>query len=147
MKYVFNDGGRQVAGYKGLTGDCVARAIAIASGEPYKKVYGTLAKGNQNQRQGKITSSKDGVRTARSGISTTRQWFSDYMTSLGFKWTPTMFIGQGCKVHLKAEELPMGKLVISVSKHYTAVIDGVLNDTYDCSRGGTRCVYGYWKLN
>jgi len=26
-----------------------------------------------------------------------------------------------------------------------AVIDGVINDTYDCSREGTRCVYGYWE--
>ena len=26
----------------------------------------------------------------------------------------------------------------------TAVIDGVINDTYDPSRGGKRCVYGYW---
>jgi len=24
------------------------------------------------------------------------------------------------------------------------VIDGVLHDTHDCSRDGTRCVYGYW---
>jgi hypothetical protein len=25
------------------------------------------------------------------------------------------------------------------------VIDGVIHDTHDCSRGGTRCVYGYWR--
>jgi hypothetical protein len=24
------------------------------------------------------------------------------------------------------------------------VIDGVIHDTFDPSRGGTRCVYGYW---
>ncbi len=29
-------------------------------------------------------------------------------------------------------------------RHYTAVIDGVINDTHDPSREGTRCVYGYW---
>ena len=23
-------------------------------------------------------------------------------------------------------------------------INGVLNDVFDCSRSGTRCVYGYW---
>ena len=56
-----------------------------------------------------------------------------------------MQIGSGCKVHLKAEELPKGRIIARVSKHYTTVIDGVLNDTYDCSRGETRCVYGYWK--
>ena len=55
-----------------------------------------------------------------------------------------MFIGQGCKVHLKKSELPAGTLLVSCSKHITVVIEGVLNDTYDCSRKGTRCVYGYW---
>jgi hypothetical protein len=33
-----------------------------------------------------------------------------------------------------------------VSRHAVAVIDGVIHDTYDCSRGGKRCVYGYWRL-
>jgi hypothetical protein len=66
------------------------------------------------------------------------------MKSMGWKWIPTMFIGKGCKVHLKAEELPMGRLIVNVSKHITCVIDGVINDTYDCSRNGTRCVYGYF---
>lgn len=144
MVFNFNDGGRLTAGYKGITGDCVARAVAIASGEPYQRVYDTLAHGNATQRQGKRKRSKDGKRTASHGINVRRKWFEDYMKSLGFVWTPTMLIGQGCKVHLRSDELPQGRLVVAVSKHYTAVVDGVLNDTYDCSRDGTRCVYGYW---
>ena len=51
------------------------------------------------------------------------------MESLGWKWTPTMQIGSGCTVHLRADELPSGGLVVSVSKHLTAVIDGVIHDT------------------
>ena len=39
---------------------------------------------------------------------------------------------------------PPGRLIVSVSRHLCAVIDGVLYDTHDCSRSGTRCVYGYW---
>ena len=35
-----NDGGREKAGYKGSTGDCVTRSICNASGLPYEKVYG-----------------------------------------------------------------------------------------------------------
>ena len=42
MEYKFNDGGRKDAGFKGRAGDCVTRAIAIASGLPYKKVYNDL---------------------------------------------------------------------------------------------------------
>ena len=55
-----------------------------------------------------------------------------------------MFVGSGCKVHLKANELPKGRILCVVSNHYVAVIDGVINDTYDPSREGTRCVYGYF---
>jgi hypothetical protein len=55
-----------------------------------------------------------------------------------------MAVGSGCKVHLRADELPSGRLIVRVSHHFAAVIDGVIHDTHDCSRGGTRCVYGYW---
>lgn len=145
MMFKFNDGGREAAGYKGLTGDCVARSIAIITNLPYQEVYDTLANGNATQRRGKREGGKAGIKTAARGISTKRKWFADYMESLGFVWVPTMFIGQGCKTHLRADELPSGKLIVNVSKHFTAVIDGVINDTYDCSREGTRCVYGYYK--
>lgn len=146
MELVKDDGGRAEAGYKGHTGDCVARAIAITTALPYQLIYDRLAEGNATQRKGKRSQSKDGVRTAARGINTSRKWFKDYMQELGFVWTPTMAVGQGCKVHLKTEELPKGRLVVAVSKHFTAVIDGVLHDTHDCTRGGTRCVYGYYRL-
>jgi hypothetical protein len=172
MKQVYDDGGRSAAGFKGHAGDCVARSIAIASGRPYAEVYAALAQGNGSQRAG-----KRGKRSAsaRNGVNTTRKWFKDYMASLGFEWIPTMKIGSGCTVHLNANELPGGRLVVSVSRHYTAVIDGVIHDTFDPSERGTtiyppnypkeqlpkgaywlengngwayspeRCVYGYWR--
>ena len=34
MPFVVDDGGRADAGYKGQTGDCVCRSIAIATGKP-----------------------------------------------------------------------------------------------------------------
>lgn len=146
MEYVHNDGGRAAAGYRGTTGDCVTRAICIASGLPYQQVYDRLAHGNATQRVTRHTrKSKAGVRTAARGINVTRKWFKDYMRELGFVWVPTMAIGSGCKVHLKREELPAGRLVLALSKHYAAFIEGELHDIYDCSRDGTRCVYGYWK--
>ena len=146
IDFIYNDGGRAEAGFKGKTGDCVARAVAIASGLPYKEVYDRLAEGNANQRVTKRTRGlkKNGVKTASHGINVTRKWFKDYMKELGFEWVPTMQIGSGCRVHLDEDELPKGRLVCSVSRHSTAVIDGVLNDTYDCSRMGTRCGYGYY---
>lgn len=138
MKFVFNDGGRAAAGFKGYAGDCVARSIAIASGRPYAEVYKALAAGTGAQRAG-----KRGKRSAsaRDGINTTRKWFKDYMAGLGFRWVPTMTIGSGCKVHLADGELPAGRLVVSVSKHYTAVIDGVIHDNHDPRRDGGWTLY------
>lgn len=141
--FAYSDGGRAAAGYKGHAGDCVARAIAIASGLPYKQVYDRLAIGNATQRKSKRSKVKG--RSARNGVYTGRKWFNDYMAELGFVWTPTMHIGSGCKVHLKADELPGGTIIASITRHLSAVIDGVIHDTSDPSRGGTRCVYGYWR--
>ena len=73
-----------------------------------------------------------------------RQTCQRVLESLGWRRVPTMKIGGGCRVHLKAAELPRGRLIVRCSKHTTAVIDGIIHDTYDPSRGGTRCVYGYF---
>ena len=148
VSFRYDDGGREAAGYKGSVGDCVTRAVAIAAELPYQEVYSALAEGNAKQRLSKR--SPFGVfcqKTARLGIMTKRKWFKDYMKGLGFEWTPTMQIGSGCKVHLRPDELPeTGRLVLNLSKHCAAYVDGVLRDTYDCSRDGTRCVYGYWTM-
>jgi hypothetical protein len=140
LPWVYDDGGRADSGRRGLAGDCVARAVAIASGRPYDEVYRALAAGNAQERGKRST----GRRTAREGIHTGRSWFKDYMASLGFRWVPTMGIGTGCRVHLRQGELPGGRLVVTLSHHVVAVIDGVVHDTGDPSRGGTRCVYGYY---
>lgn len=47
----------------------------------------------------------------------------------------------GCQKPPTDGELPSGRLVVSVSKHYTAVIDGVIHDTYDPQRAhGPLCL-------
>ena len=142
MKFVYNDGGRKEAGYKGITGDCVTRAIAIATQKPYQQVYDSI---NELGKKEKITKRKKKKSDARTGVfkQTTRK----YMESIGWKWVPTMFIGKGCKVHLTKDELPQGNLVVKVSKHCVAVIDGVIHDIFDPSRNGKRCVYGYYIKN
>ena len=146
LKLEVDDGGRAAAGYTGQAGDCVVRSIAIVTGLPYQKVYDDLFKANKEFRNTSRTklarSLKQKIDSPRSG--THRVVLKKYLAQLGFKWTPTMFVGQGCKVHLKKEELPSGTLLISCSKHITVVKEGVLHDTHDCSRNGTRCVYGYW---
>jgi len=123
MMVIYNDGGREDAGFKGRTGDCVTRAVAIASGLPYKEVYTALAQGTGSQRGSKkAKSARNGIKVPRNGIKVQRKWFKDYMASLGFVWNATMQIGSGCKVHLKADELPSGNIIVSLSKHYAAVM-------------------------
>jgi len=138
--FIFNDGGRSAAGFKGSARDCVTRAVAIAAELPYGEVYKALNAGSASERRA-------GRNSARTGISVKSRWFKDYMRRLDFVWVPTMSVGGGCKVHLRAKELPRGRLVVRVSGHCVAVIDGDIHDTHDCSRDGTRCVYGYWKLS
>ena len=136
----FDDGGRAAAGYRGAAGDCVVRAIAIATGREYQEIYERVNGAGVHERTG---TRKRGISNARTGVY--RSSIKRVMKSLGWVWTPTMQIGSGCTVHLRADELPTGRLVVSVSKHLTAVVDGVIHDTHDCSRRGTRCVYGYWQ--
>lgn len=138
MDFIYDDGGRTEAGYKGHTGDCVTRAIAIATSRPYREVYDALNGLRDGMRQTKRVRRS----SARTGVN--RAIYDRYLKSLGWNWTPTVTIGSGCKVHLRADELPAGRLVVRVSGHMVAVIDGVIHDTHDPSREGTRCVYGYY---
>jgi hypothetical protein len=143
MNYVFNDGGREAAGFKGQApGDCVTPA-----GLPYRQVYDALYRkledyaGSHSDRTAKRITRGRGLRgtTPRNGVS--RRVYEPYLASLGWEWTPTMHIGQGCRIHLRKDELPAGRLIVRVSRHLVAVIGGVIHDTYDDHRDGTRCVY------
>ena len=139
MPFHYDDGGRQVAGYKGLTGDCAVRSIAIATGRPYQEVYDGINSLAKLERTGKRKKKRS---NANNGVY--RITSQKYIESLGWKWVPTMGIGMGCRLHLRKGELPAGRLIVKVSKHLTAVIDGVIHDTHNCGRNGRRCVYGYY---
>jgi hypothetical protein len=147
MVWQYNDGGRKAARFKGATGDCVTRAIAIATGKPYVEVYHEIndAAKDEKFRRGKIGFAATIGRGSSARTGVLKATLKEYIASLGWTWTPTMKIGTGCRVHLKADELPAGRLIVSVSRHLVAVIDGVIHDTHDPSRNGTRCVYGYWQ--
>lgn len=104
--------------------------MAIATRRTYQEVFDALFKSGI-------------VRNAPNRGVIKASWKA-YLKLIGWTWTPTMFIGQGCKVHLRSDELPGGRLVVGVSKHLVAVIDGVIYDTHDPRRDRGRCVYGYF---
>jgi hypothetical protein len=150
MTFTYNDGGRSSAGYRGKAGDCVTRAIAIAAEQDYETVYRELKTRNEvfalasgsRSRVAKTLRGKKS-RSPRDGMF--KEVYKPYLESLGWEWVPTMRIGQGCTVHLRTDELPGGRVICKVSRHLVAVIDGVIHDTFDCSRDGQRCVYGYFR--
>lgn len=134
MEFIYDDGGRAAAGYRGTTGDCVCRSIAIATGKPYAEVYDALNILGKDERitrkRPKRSSSRTGVRMAT---------MKKYLASLGWRWLPTMGIGTGCTVHLSDGELPHGRLIVRLSGHITCVIDGVIHDTYSPERNEHTC--------
>lgn len=142
IPFNYSDGGRSLAGYRGDTGDCFVRAAAIASGLLYADVYDLVTLESRKERVN--TKRRKGRRSSpRTGVF--RSTADRVLSRLGFEKVSVMGIGTGCITHLRADELPSeGKIVVNLSKHYAAVIDGVLMDTFDCSREGTRCVYSYY---
>ena len=134
IRFVEDDGGRSAAGFPGdKEGDCVVRAIAIAAELPYKDVHDALTEWQ-------------GWDADAGGNNSDHFTYRRFLIEkLGFIWIPLMKIGSGCKVHLREDELPKGRIIVRVTGHLAAVIDGVLHDTYDCSSHGRRCVYGYFK--
>lgn len=132
MRIRFDDGGRSKYFAASGVGDCVTRAIAIATGKDYKEVYNAITR---------IVGY-----TPRNGVrkSDTKK----VMKHFGGVWHSCMSIGTGCTTHLEDGEIPMeGAIVCQLSKHVVAVLDGVIHDTYDASRNGNRCVYGYWSFS
>lgn len=99
MRFQYDDGGRRATDYHGATGDCVVRAIAIATGNGYQTVYDALNVLAQSKRMGRRKRLRSNSR-----LGVYRITFNKYMRSTGWMWMPTMFIGSGCRVHLREDE-------------------------------------------
>ena len=135
--FCYDDGGRAAAGYRGRARDCAARAIAIATRRPYEEIYRALIREAACDARGtRLNHPRTGLR------KTTVQRF---LSRLGWRWVEAPPAPHRRAISLRFEELPAGRLIVALSTHVCAVIDGVIYDTYDCSRGGRRRPYGYWS--
>jgi hypothetical protein len=150
MQYIYDDGGRLAAGHL-PNKDCVTRSIAIATEQSYQTVYDSFDRLSLNERRGKY---KLGISNPSTGIY--KRTILKYMRLLGWEWInqascPIAEFNQVCSkvscplTRMHMNELPNGRLVVVVSKHFMAVINGILHDTRDNSENGERCVYGYFK--
>jgi hypothetical protein len=150
--FVRDDGGRSESGVpradKGA-GDCVARSIAIATGKPYAEVYEGLKAGHarwkKRLRPGSIWHGYEQRRRKEEvehGCS--EKVYAPYLKSLGWKYTDT----SDRRVYLRPGALPEGRLIVLVSRHSLALIDGVIHDTHDSGGSGRKGkvrVQGYWS--
>lgn len=137
MYYIYNDGGRAEAGFKGEAQDCGARAVAIAAERPYREVYDLINEVAKTERRKRKSNARTGVH---------RDTLDKVLAHYGFHWVPVMEVGSGATLTLRDGGLPPGRVVLRVARHFCASIDGVVYDTFDASRGDTRAVtvYGYW---
>ena len=127
MDFVYSDGGRAAAGYKGTAGDCGARAMAIALGLDYKTVYKELAQANADHGRAK---------SARNGMN--KDIYSEVLKRHGWVWKPApKFVGRKAR----CSDMPAGAVIAKQAHHFVAVIDGVAHDIWDCTH---KMVYGYW---
>jgi hypothetical protein len=99
-----------------LVGDCVKRAIAMASGIDYKEVALEL------NRHKKITKTKV--------YNENKNWESYVKTKLQGTKLPQW---RNVKVGEFAKQNPKGKFIIGIRKHLTAVVNGKIYDTWNCS--------------
>ena len=94
--YQFNNGGSQWA----TRGDCAIRAVAIALELDYVKVLNEFRK------------LMEGKYDKQPYQGTPKEIVKKFLKEKGWKWTPTMSRGSGCKVHLKPNELPSGRICL-----------------------------------
>lgn len=144
--FLYDDGGRSKYFQAAEVGDCVPRAIAIATGIDYKVVYEQLQARQKGFSGGR---SREALRARGKSVrnGTAKTPTMSYLTELGWIWEPLCRVGDPKRVHVRKFELPgNGRFVLSLSRHLTALIDGTIHDTYDPSREGTRMIYGYWAV-
>ncbi len=127
----------------------IPRAIAIATGKPYREVHDALTvatlhyvKTHRNLVTGWIRRSRGG-RGFDPANGSYKEIYDPYLKSIGWRFTST----KDQKVRLRADELPSGRLIVRIHRHLVAVIDGVIHDTYNSGGAGPRPVIGYYTAH
>ena len=134
MEWIYDDGGR--AGDRNELADCVTRSIAIAAQLDYDAVYERVVELTSDfcYEDGSAYADRGhGLLDGPSYTGVPTEAVEEYLTELGFTWH---------RCGLGDDPVPTtGRLIVEMPGHYTAVIDGVVHDTWDC-RG--QPVEGYW---
>lgn len=110
--------------------DCVKRAISFVSGLPYEQVAKEL---NELKKETKSKVFNDN-----------KNW-KEYISRKG--WKKLSFPSEKGKARMNGErfceQFQQGTYLLQMARHLTAIKDGVIYDTWDCSQ---KCVYMAWKI-
>lgn len=142
LPWVFDDGGREAAGYRGMAGDCVVRAYAIVTRTHYADAYRLFANAQGGVQRSR--GAKPEPRSARNGVLPSV--YKPIFAERGLIWTPLVTPGvKAPVVHFRRGEVPRtGRHILRLSKHLCALVEGTVRDNHIDDRGGSRMVYGYW---
>ena len=124
MNFIYNTGGREHYYKKSKNGDCVARAISIATKTDYKEVWEELC--DIGKSLGQFSNSN----IVWQMYLQNRGW---HKNSLG-KPMPQI---SALKLKRAIVDCKVG-----YGSHLCAVVDGDLNDLWDCR---DRLAYSYWE--
>lgn len=132
MELNWNDGGRFSSGFVGLAGDCVVRAIAIATGLNYRDIYAEIGKASE--------------KTPRNGVRTTVA--ADFLAARHWRYTDRLLRP------FTAALLPRGIVIVHLISednrrhgHFCTVINHVIHDTWNPSDDDQLLVAGYWTCD
>lgn len=131
IEFIYDDGGRAEAGFKGDAADCVTRAIAIATGIGYKQVRKELMK---RQAEWRATGSRKAKRQTSNSVRNGchKEVYEPYLDSLGWEKKSLSSV----RAKMTAEDMPSGTVIAYVQRgrrgHLATMIDHVVHDSWDC---------------
>ena len=129
IEYTYDDGGRSDAGFKGDTGDCTVRAIAILTRTPYPDVYRRMAA--CMKRAGFAASGNAYRQRPRRGLKpaiSARALQDLVKASYGLR---RVTLDRGPRPTYSHAWTLHGDCLIGTAKHISAIVDGHLRDTFD----------------
>ena len=143
IEFEFNDGGRLDAGYKGVSGDCAVRAVAIVTGQPYRDVYDAFAAAYA--AHGYSTSGNASrVNTQQRQAKAEGRWLRPVKTiqqevyrQFGFE---KVTLPDGPCPTFSEALAEHGPCMVTTTKHIAALRDSALHDVFD---GRTYCGLAY----
>lgn len=117
---------------KGLrVGDCVKRAITLVAGIDYMEVSKELNRYKKVSKCPYFNSNKNCEGYVEKVLKLNKISFP------AVSGKPRMNGTRFC------EAFPKGRYILRMAKHWTACVDGIIYDTWDCSE---KCVYKAWKF-